>query len=69
MEFAKPFYEFYFEDTWNDKALPKKPFELKELCQKLHITLNCDFLLMMMQRLTKEIFIFFIKMITEKYLF
>jgi hypothetical protein len=44
MEFAMPFYEFYFEDTWNDKALPKNPFELKALSQKLNIILDCDFL-------------------------
>jgi hypothetical protein len=73
MEFAMPFYEFYFPDTWNDNKLSKKPFELIELAQKLDIVLDTDFLYRMYeeteykngdiyffyQNNNKEIFIYF----------
>lgn len=44
LEFALPFYEMYHPDTWNDKNLPRNPFELQELCEKLKIKLDTDFL-------------------------
>jgi hypothetical protein len=44
LEFAMPFYEMYFPDTWNDNKLPKNPFELIELCEKLMIKLDTGFL-------------------------
>lgn len=44
LEFAMPFYEMYFPDTWNDNKLSKNPFELIELSQKLNIILDTDFL-------------------------
>ena len=44
MEFAMPFYELYFPDTWNDNNLSKNPFELIELSQMLNINIDTDFL-------------------------
>ena len=44
MKFSMPFYEFYFPDVWNENNLPKNPFEIINLCQKLDIILDTDFL-------------------------
>jgi len=44
LEFALPFYEMYFPDTYNDNKLPKNPFELRKLAEELHIRLDTDFL-------------------------
>ena len=73
MEFAMPFYELYFPDTWNDNNLEKNPFELIELSQELNIKLDIDFLFktyedteykkgdiyVFYQNNNKEIFIYF----------
>jgi hypothetical protein len=44
MEFAIPFYEFYFDANWGENNIPKNPVELIALSQKLNIILDCDYL-------------------------
>jgi hypothetical protein len=44
LEFAMPFYEMYFPDTWNDNKLAQNPFELIELSAQLNIEIDTEFL-------------------------